>query len=98
MTTFDDLVIFNDLFCFKCQTSERKKRFSPSMTKVEPSQFFVAKNWSKNHQEKKQKQNPGQKKAGPEAPENSFKKPIQNSEQQPWGGALAPPHFGGGRL
>ena len=35
----------------------------------------------------KVKKNPGQKKAGPEAPANPFKKPIQNSKQQPqkWG-------------
>ena len=48
--------------------------------------------------------NPGQEKtwpeAQPEAPANSFKKPIQNSKQQPqkWGGARsAPPHFWGER-
>ena len=45
------------------------------MTKVGPSQFVVAKNWSKNRQEKIQ----ATKKAGPEAPENSFKKQFQNS-------------------
>ena len=53
----------------------------------------------KNRQKSKEKvqKNPGQKKAGPEAPANPFKKPIQNSKQQPqkWGGRFsARPIFG----
>ena len=45
-----------------------KTSFSPNMTKVGPSQFFVAENWSKNRQEKVKKKIHAEKKAGPEAP------------------------------
>ena len=46
----------------------------------------MEKNVEQKSKEKVQK-NPGQKKTGPEAPANPFKKPIQNSKQQPqkWG-------------
>ena len=49
--------------------------------------FFDGKKGRKNNRKKKSKKNPGQKKTGPEAPANPFKKPIENSKQktQKWG-------------
>ena len=60
--------------------------------------FYYKKNSSKSRREKSQEKIQAKKKAGPEAPENSYKKPIQNSKQQrgrlrrppqKWGGAFA---------
>ena len=46
---------------------------------IASAHVFYYKKLVKKPSRKKPRKNPGQKKAGPEAPENSFKKPIQNS-------------------
>ena len=44
--------------------------------------FFITKTRQKAVEKKAKKKSRPKKKAGPETPENSYKKPIQNSKQQ----------------
>ena len=57
----------------------KKRFFDDPLTK---KTFFRWKKMSNKSRRKKSKKHPGQKKAGPEAPANPYKKPIQNSKQQ----------------
>ena len=56
--------------------------------------FLIQKNRQKDVEKKTKKKSRPTKKAGPEAPENSYKKQIQNSKQQR-GRLRRPPHFWG---
>ena len=47
-----------------------------------PHVFYYKKLVQKPSRKKSQEKTQAKKKAGPEAPENSYKKPIQNSKQQ----------------
>ena len=88
LTSFNDFLIFCHKKCDFFQRSKIRKMFYvPTASRpplgvvlfIASAHVFYYKNSSKSRREKSQEKIQAKKKAGPEAPENSFKKPIQIS-------------------